>query len=150
MFWFGRNKNRREGKVVDLVEERTIDASSFNNYVPSIVYGIYRHHSHIRVGNCDLRLGMNDELYYAGNIGYRIEPPYRGNGYAYEACRILLDLAKEKGMQEVIITCSPDNIASLKTLEKLGGTYLETTDVPESHWLYQRGEKVKNIYRWTL
>ena len=53
-------------------------------------------------------------------------------------------------MTELIITCSPDNIPSRRTLEKLGGTLLETANVPEDHWLYQRGEKVKNIYRYDL
>lgn len=136
--------------MVDLVEERRISPSTFNRYVPSIIYGIYRHHSGIRVGNCDLRLGHNDDLYYAGNIGYEIDPPFRGHGYAYEACLLLLDIARKEEMDMVYITCSPDNTPSRKTLEKLKGTYFETTDVPSGHWLYQRGEKVKNIYQWNL
>ena len=50
----------------------------------------------------------------------------------------------------MIITCSPDNIPSLCTLQRLHGTLLETVDVPESHWLYQRGETVKCIYQYEL
>ena len=42
------------------------------------------------------------------------------------------------------------NIASKKTLQKLGGQLLETVEVPAGHWLYQRGETVKNIYRFLL
>ena len=53
-------------------------------------------------------------------------------------------------MQELLITCSPDNIASRRTLEKLQGELVETADVPRSHWLYERGETVKNIYRFQL
>ena len=41
---------------------------------------------------------------------------------------------------------SPENTASRRTIEKLGGELLETVEVPEDHWLYERGELVKNIY----
>ncbi len=143
-------KDRISGPVVDLVEEWVIAPDADNQYVPSYMYGIYLHHSFQRVGTCDLRVGENEELYYAGNIGYRINPGYRGHHYAYEACRLLFDVAREKGMQELIITCSPENGASRKTIEKLGGAYLETTGVPSEHWLYQRGETVKRIYKYVL
>lgn len=135
---------------MDLVQEQMDEAEPSNDFVPCYYYGIYVHDTDRRVGYCDLRVGQNEELYYAGNIGYHINRPYRGKHYAYEACRVLFDLAKEKGMEEVIITCSPDNTASRKTLEKLEGTYLETTDVPSDHWLYLRGETVKRIYRYDL
>ncbi|MCR5229636.1 MAG: GNAT family N-acetyltransferase [Solobacterium sp.] len=150
--WLKRQKNqeRISGDTVDLVHEKDVMASRFNNYVASRYYGIYVHGTQIRAGYCDLRLGMNEELYYAGNIGYHIEPAYRGHGYAYEACLMLFDIARQEDMQEIIITCSPENTPSRKTLEKLNGELLETTDVPPSHWLYRRGETVKNIYQWKL
>ena len=104
-----------------------------------------------KIGECDLRVGMNDELYYAGNIGYRIYEPYRGHGYAYEAAKMLMRIAREiHGFDEIILTCSPDNIASRKTLEKLGGVLVETVNVPSWHWLYKRGETVKQIWRYDL
>ncbi len=143
-----QRKNRISGPVVDLVMEQLVLPDEDNQYVPSYLYGIYLHRSFHRVGNCDLRVGENEELYYAGNIGYRISPVYRGHHYAYEACRLLLDTAKEKGMKEVIITCSPENDASRKTIEKLGAVLIETIAVPPDHWLYQRGETVKSIYKY--
>ena len=94
---------------------------------------------------------MNDMLYYAGNIGYHVYERYRGNGYAYKACLELFKIAKNVyHMDKLIITCSPDNIASKKTLIKLGGQLLETCDVPKDHWLYLRGETVKEIYLFKL
>ena len=38
-----------------------------------------------QVGCCNLRLGHSGALYYAGNIGYRIDEPYRGRHYAGKA-----------------------------------------------------------------
>jgi len=149
-FWQKQKVEKAEGPVVDLIEESRREAAPSNQYVVSIFYGIFLHGTDTRVGYCDLRLGMNEELYYAGNIGYNIQPGYRGHHYAYEACLVLFRLAKQHGLEELIITCSPDNPASQKTLEKLDGEYLETTDVPSSHWLYKRGETVKRIYRYRL
>lgn len=148
--WFRKNK-LIEGKNIDLRLESHHEGGLYNSFVPSDIYGIYLHGRDLKIGECDIRLGMNEELYYAGNIGYRIYGAYRGHGYAYEAALILLRTAKyDHGMEEVILTCTPDNIPSRKTLEKLGGELLETVDVPRWHWLYKRGEKVKNIYRYNL
>lgn len=151
LFQLFNKKRKYTGPVVDLIVDRIEGPSAWNDYVKSIFYGIYLTGTNTKVGQCDLRLGMNDELYYAGNIGYRIEEPYRGHRYAYHACRLLFEIAKEEyQMHELVITCSPDNYASKRTLELLNGTYLETKDVPNSHWLYKRGETIKNIYRYDL
>lgn len=140
-----------EGPVVDLKLETDIPASEDNDQVRSVYFGIYLHRSFVKVGTCDLRIGDHWTLYHAGHIGYRIMPLYRGHGYAYEACRVLLPEAKKTyGFRSLWITCSPDNTASRKTLEKLGGTLLETAEVPASHWLYRRGETIKNIYYFEL
>ncbi|MBQ9048833.1 MAG: GNAT family N-acetyltransferase [Solobacterium sp.] len=145
------SKNRITGDVVDLVEEQKTDGRFSADGVTNIMYGIYEHGKDVKVGNCDLRVGMNRELYYAGNIGYNVIPAYRGHGYAYQACLLLFDIARDEyGMNELIITCSPENTPSRRTLEKLNGELLETADVPEDHWLYKRGEPVKNIYRYSI
>ena len=148
MSWFFRRRVY-EGTSIDLKENHVIGTAMSNNF--SIVYDICLHGANVVVGDCDLRFGMNDELYYAGNVGYNVRSDYRGHGYAYEACRILFQIAQdEHHQQSLIITCSPDNIPSRKTLEKLDGEYVETVPVPMSHWLYRRGEKVKNIYLYKL
>ena len=148
---FRSGKTVIEGSVVDLRIEYEKQADRWNDYVPSVIFGIYRHRGNVKIGETDLRLGMNEQLYYAGNIGYRIYEQHRGHGYAYEAAKLLMKTAYERyGMDELIMTCSPENVASRKTIEKLGGELIETVDVPRSHWLYKRGETVKNIYRFQL
>lgn len=151
MFRLFRKKEKLLGAVVDLIEDYRTVPSRSNDYVSSVYFTIYRHGTTERIGKIDLRIGMNRELYYAGNIGYRVDLGYRGHSYAYEACRVLFPAARDIfGMKELIITCSPDNLPSRRTLEKLGGILLGTKDVPEDHWLYQRGEPVKNIYLYQL
>ncbi len=138
------------GDVVDVRLERKLLACRYNRNVPSFCFGIYLHDSKTRVGSCDLRVGMNEELYYAGNIGYEIDEDFRGNKYAYYAGVLLLEVAKKQGMKEVLVTCSPENVASRKTIERMGGCFVECVDVPKSHWLVRRNEAVKEIYRIVL
>ena len=126
-------KQLYESESVDLRIREVIPVSFFNRSPKSIVYSIYRHGDYECIGECDLRLGMDEELYYAGNIGYRIYDGFRGHHYAYH-------------FRKVIITCSPENIASDKTIQSLHAELLQTVRVPKYHWLYRRGEKVKNIY----
>lgn len=144
-------KQLYESDSVDLRIREVIPVSFFNRSPKSIVYSIYRHGDYECIGECDLRFGMDEELYYAGNIGYRIYDRFRGHHYAYHACQLLLQIAKEEyRFRNVIITCSPDNIASDKTIQSLHAELLQTVNVPKRHWLYRRGEKVKNIYLLTL
>ena len=51
-----------------------------------------------RMGACVLRVGRNENTYYGGNIGYTVEPPYRGHHYAGKACRLLFGLARRQGL----------------------------------------------------
>ena len=103
------------------------------------------------IGGCNLRLGHSEALYYAGNIGYKIDEPYRGRHYAGKACRLLLELARRHGMEYVIITCDPDNWASRKTCEYVGGELVEIVELPEDNGMrLEDGETHKCIYRFRL
>lgn len=94
-------------------------------------------------GYCDLRVGMHPELAYAGHIGYRVYRGYRGHHYALKATRLLLHFACELGLEECFITCNPDNAASRRTLERLGGTLIDTIIVPENTACYKAGDREK-------
>lgn len=150
MFWPFRRPTYTDGEI-DLVETYQLDGDIDNNFVPSICYDIKLHNSGKKVGRCDLRIGMNKDLYLVGNIGYNVTKEHRGHRYAYKACKILFDLAKNKYcMDDLIITCNPDNIASRKTCEFLDGELLEIIDVPMGHWLRNQGDHEKCIYKYIL
>ena len=140
-----------QNEHVYLMENYRVDKDKTSDGVPYIVYNIYLQNSDTLIGAVELHLLMNDYMYYYGNVGYYIECPYRGHHYAYWACKVLFKIANEElALKNLIITCSPDNIASYKTLVKLGGELLETVDVPQDHELYKRGEKVKCIFGFKL
>ena len=102
------------------------------------------------VGACDLRIGHNDKTYIGGNIGYNVNEEYRGNHFAGKACKLLFQLAKKHGLDYVIITCDPDNVASYKTCEYAGGKYIETVDIPEDNEMYAVGKRLVKIYRFDI
>ncbi|MDR1643538.1 MAG: GNAT family N-acetyltransferase [Clostridiales bacterium] len=98
------------------------------------------------VGKIDLRVGFDQDIYYCGNIGYRVYEEYRGSGYAAQAAQLLLPLAKSHGMEKVTITCNPDNIPSAKTCEKIGALYKELVKVSKTSDQYAQGDKFKRRY----
>lgn len=99
------------------------------------------------VGRLTLREGTNEERYFDGHIGYTVEPEFRGHNYAYQAVLALKPIAQKMGFKELIITCSPDNIASKKTILKLKAIHLETVKIPLKYRKdFGAGETVKEIY----
>jgi tagatose 1,6-diphosphate aldolase len=99
-------------------------------------------------GTIGLRVGRSADLeMYLGHIGYHVFPPARGNHYAERACRLLFPLARAHGLRTLWITCNPDNAASRRTCERLGGELIDIVALPANHVLYQRGERSKCRYR---
>ncbi len=102
-------------------------------------------------GGLNLRIGDSFELRtYFGNIGYAVYPPARGRHLAERACRLLFPIARRHGMRELWITTNPENVASRRTCERLGGVFVDVVDVPRDNVLYERGEKRKCRYRMPI
>lgn len=134
-----------------------VDIQLSQHYTSGIVhpydvyyFDIYLHGTHTRVGYTDLRIGKSSYLYYLGNVGYRIDEPYRGHHYAREAVKMVLPYARKKGMKELTITCDPENEASRRTLDGLGGKCLGDLSVPFGNPLYFEGYRVKRVYCFDL
>lgn len=139
------------GDIVDLKYFDETDENTAYDGIPTIYYDVVLHGTDIKIGSIDLRLKMNDYMYYYGHIGYDVIKKYRGNNYSYYACKLLFQIAKEKyGLDELYITCNPDNIASYKTLKKLGGELIEVAQVPPGHVLYRAGDKIKCIFKYKI
>lgn len=62
---------------------------------------------------------INDDL--SGELGWIVNKKYWKQGIAYEAAKTLLDYAiRELGIRHFIAHCDAENVASYKTMEKLG------------------------------
>lgn len=99
------------------------------------------------VGKISIRIGNNYHSYYNGNIGYEIDKEYRGNNYSYKACKLVFQVAKAHGMNELILTCDESNVASYKTIEKLGAELIETEKPPKDYFAYRENIEKQRIYK---
>jgi RimJ/RimL family protein N-acetyltransferase len=71
------------------------------------------------IGGC--YLGVTDQDNRQGRKGYLLNKKYWGKGYATEASRALLSFGFEKlGLHRIYAECDPDNLPSLRVLEKIG------------------------------
>jgi predicted acetyltransferase len=134
--------------ALELYKETGADPEK--GHVPSRHYRIVRLSDHAVVGECSLRLGHNENTFYGGNIGYEVYVPYRGHHYAAQACALLFDIARREGMEQLIITCSPDNIASQRTCERAGAVLVQMIEIPAHHDMYRTGRRVSCQYRVVL
>ena len=77
-------------------------------------YGIYKDGFMIGfVNDC----GHDDT---AIELGYVIDPAFKGNGYATEAVRAVMDELREMGFQKVLAGFFEGNIGSRRVMEKCG------------------------------
>ncbi len=128
---------------------RTCDEQPQKGWVPAYYFDICLLDGTI-IGACDLRIGHNDKTYIGGNIGYRIDEAYRGHRYASKACRLLFRQAKKHGLEKLIITCVPENIASFRTCELAGGHFLEIAEIPKDNEMFQEGKRQVKIFEFHI
>ena len=88
------------------------------------------------LGFLNLRLRLNDYLLEkGGHIGYSIRPSERGEGYAKEALRQGLQVAKEKNIKRALVTCSTENPASRAVILANGGELEDVRNGTERYWI---------------
>lgn len=130
--------------------EKTVDGDPSKKWLPAYHFFICSP-SGVRMGNIDLRIGHNESVFYGGNIGYRVEPEFRGHHFAAKAVTLLKELAKLHGMEYFYISCNPDNTASYRTCELAGGKLLGVYELPEDNDMRaEDGETHKCIFRFEL
>lgn len=91
-------------------------------FVPSSTYMAIRESDNRIVGMIDIRHFLNDYLEkFGGHIGYSVRKSERQKGYAKKMLELALEKCKELNINRVLLTCSKDNIPSMKTILSQGG-----------------------------
>ena len=115
-----------------LVLRETTTGDPARGWVPDMRFNMRLQGVGDKVGGIQLRLGLTDELlYHAGQIGYGVDEQFRGQRLAARSVVLLLPVARAAGMEELWITCDPENIASRRSLEIAGGELVEIRDIAE-------------------
>lgn len=118
--------------------------------IPYYWYEILRKPDLTPVGKISIRIGHNYHSFYNGNMGYEVDENYRGQHYAQEAARAVLDVARYHGMKKIYIACDEANAASYKTIEALGARLAEITEVPADYFGWYEGIPKQRIYELVL
>ena len=76
------------------------------------------------IGRIAIRHELNERLLdFGGHIGYDIRSSRRREGHATRMLAATLPEARKLGIDRVLITCQPENVASRKVIEANGGVF---------------------------
>lgn len=126
-------------KVLDRWEAESTDMAFEKGFVPSSLYfainetgGIY--------GAVHIRHILNEALLkHGGHIGYGVRPSERKKGIATQMLSMALPIAKDLGIDRVLVTCDKTNTASAKTIINNGGILenevLEGERITQRYWI---------------
>jgi tagatose 1,6-diphosphate aldolase len=127
---------------------RVIPGDPARDFVPMYHFRILTADG-LDVGHLNFRIGDTEHVRIcAGHIGFEIREPFRGHRYAFQVCRAIAPFVHSIS-GAVMITCDPDNIASIRTIERLGASFADEVAVPAHDPHFQRGSRSKRRYRWT-
>jgi predicted acetyltransferase len=74
------------------------------------------------VGGIAVRHELNEfRLHARGQVGYGVRPSARGRGVATWALGQMLNEVRDVGLNQVLVVCADENLASVKTIERYGG-----------------------------
>jgi predicted acetyltransferase len=84
------------------------------------------------IGRLSVRFELNDVLAAeGGHIGYAVVPAFRRRGYATELMRRAVTIAREGGVERILVFCDDDNLASATVIERAGGVLASVVAKPE-------------------
>lgn len=93
-------------------------------YVPNTIYWLVNNNQYI--GTFDLRHYLTPNLEQTGgHIAYQIRPSAQRKGFAYNGLKLCLEKAHDMNIEQVLVTCDAENIASYgvmhKVMSEMGG-----------------------------
>ena len=142
------------GKLIDndleLVLVKKTPADEKRGYFPAYEFEMRNVKTGKKMGHINLRIGNNENIKYGGHIGYGVDEKFRAKHYAARSLKLLFPFAKKHGLNELLVTCNPENTASGRACEFAGGKLIEIVDLPEYNEQYQRGDRQKCRYRFDL
>jgi predicted acetyltransferase len=88
------------------------------------------------IGRMSIRHELNDWLAeVGGHIGYDVRRSRRREGHATAMLAAALVIARDLGMERVLLTCDDDNIASRRVIERNGGVLEDERHGKLRYWV---------------
>lgn len=110
------------------------------DYVPDSTFFCLDTRRDIFVGAVNIRHYLNERLLAGGgHVGDGIRPSERGKGYGTRMIALALEECRKLGINEVLMCCDKDNIASARTIIKNGGVLeneiIVEGEVVQRYWI---------------
>ncbi len=96
-----------------------------NNCLKEIYYFAIENDKIVGHGSIRLNPEIDEKVNIYGHIMYGVVPSKRKKGYGTLICKLLIEKAKELGLENIIISCNEDNIGSSLIIQKNNGTFFE-------------------------
>ncbi len=94
--------------------------------VPALTYFYVREEDDRIVGMINIRLALSDFLREeGGHIGYSVRPTERRRHYATDMLKAGVEVLNTIGINEVLVSCDKENIASSGTILNNGGRLIK-------------------------
>ena len=115
--------------------ERNAAGEEMHNLSPSDTYFAVRSNDKKIVGIINIRHKLNNEFMqlYGGHIGCTVRPCERKKGYSKQMLRHALNRCRELNINNVLITCDPQNEPSYRVIESCGGVVENEIPYPDSN-----------------
>ncbi|MBL9139760.1 MAG: GNAT family N-acetyltransferase [Verrucomicrobiales bacterium] len=125
-WWIGGDLEIAEQDFAAFVARKLADATRRNGLVVPKTH-LWAVAEERFVGRISIHHELTDALRVeGGHIGYDTVPSLRGRGIATQMLRQALPVARTLGLSEVLLTCDETNAASIRVIEKNGGSLRET------------------------
>ena len=112
-------------------------------HVPEYRFAIHRLADGLRIGRIHLRMTNDNQIVHTiGHGGYAVDEPHRRQGFATRAVRLMVGLAKHWELLPVWILIESDNVASRRTVGRVGFELIDVVNSSEALTLSGIGSEV--------
>ena len=135
---------------IKLVIKSKDEPDAKEGFAPRYGFSIVRIKDGQEVGVVYFAVDTSRRQYMHGHLSYGVSEAFRGQNYAAKACRLMKHVGLAHGFTRLFVGSGCDNVASRKTIEKLGAIPIAATDVPDADILkYLQGEEIDMFY-WDI